>query len=183
MHSPQYRQAFTLMFVTAGCLFALSGCFGGLVLGYATLHDKDVSHKESLWGGYEPGATYEVLMDVFLEKKQGGTTKPVLTPPGEVYQVAGLYNAPDSVPAYNSNSDAWPEVVGIVEAGTRICTAEVRKRGALLWGSWVYVLAEILDGPNKGRIVDITDLSVFADEKHDDLILNKPDPRLLRKTD
>lgn len=172
----------SVVILALGFLFLLSG--GGifiLQLDMLLAHDKNVTQKDKYWGEYENEQIYELEMDVFLEQVDNWSKRQVLTPPGQIEQCAGLYSAPDSVAEYKEYPGKWPEVTGIVNGGTQIQCKMLRKHGTLLWGSSITVFAEILDGPYKGEIVDIDDLSLMVGKEYRGCILNKPDPRILRK--
>ena len=163
-------------------LFWLSD--GGILLMQLDMllaHNKDVTQKEEYWGGYKFGQRYELLMDVFLEQVKDWSERLVLTPPGQLHQCAGLYSAPETVSEYKENPGGWPEVVGIVSAGTQLKCKMLRKHGTLMWGSSITIFAEILDGPYKSQIVDIEDLSTMIDKEYRGCILDNPDPRILRE--
>jgi hypothetical protein len=163
-------------------LFWLSD--GGILLMQLDMmlaHNKDVTQKEEYWGGYKFGQRYELLMDVFLEQVKDWSDRLVLTPPGQLYQCAGLYSAPQTVSEYKENPGAWPKVVDVVNAGTHIKCKMLRKHGTLMWGSSITIFAEVLDGPYKGQIVDIDDLSTMIDKEYRGCILDEPDPRILRE--
>ncbi len=156
---------------------------GVLLMGLDMLlaHNKDVTQKEDYWGGYEFGQRHELLMDVFIEQVKDWSDRSVLTPPSQLPQCAGLYSAPNSITEYQEKPGDWPEVVGIVSAGTQLKCKMLRKHGTLMWGSSITIFAEILDGPYKSQIVDIDDLSTMIDKEYRGCILKKPDPRILRE--
>lgn len=165
-------------------LFLLSG--GGILLLQLDMllaHDKDITQKEGYWGEYKHEQKFELVMDVFLEQVKNWSERLVLTPPGQLQQCAGLYSVPETTAEYKENPGNWPEVVGIVNAGTQIKCKMLRKHGTLMWGSSITIFAEILDGPYKSQIVDIEDLSVMIDKEYRRCILDKPDPRILKKVE
>jgi hypothetical protein len=143
-------------------------------------HDKDVTAEREYWGGYEFGQNYELLMDVFIERVKDWSDRLILTPPGQLPQGAGLYSAPDTVAEYREKPQDWPQVVGVLSVGTQLKCKMLRKHGTPMWGDSITVFAEILDGPQKGRLVDIDDVSTMIKTEYRGCILTKPDPRILR---
>ena len=165
-------------------LFLLYG--GGILLLQLDMllaHDKDITQKDQYWGGYERDQIYELVTDVFLELEEDWSKRLMLVPPARIERRAPLWSAPQTIAEYKSNQQNWPQVVGIVNTGTRIRCTKLRKYGSLLWGSSIYVFAEILDGPHKGKTVDIDDISAMVRKEYRRCILNKPDHRILKKVE
>lgn len=127
---------------------------------------------------------------------------PILAAPGEVHFPTGrIMSAPYSIPYYQTGEHVLDElgrlpdssetsdlgfvgswghgdVLGIIREGTRLRAKRVR-----LTESWspmfgktkgVTVFAEILDGDFAGKEADLRDLSDFADERVDGLIVYEP---------
>ena len=125
-------------------------------------YEKDVSKKKEVWGGYAKGETYMLRYDIFLEKIDISKNRMyAAVPPRELTygQCMLLYSAPASVEEYHTESDEWPDITGILKAGTIIQLDKVLKHGALLWGSSYTTFAVIKDGPFAGISVDISDIS------------------------
>jgi hypothetical protein len=131
-----------------------------------------VTHRVSTervehWGAYEPGAEYELLMDVFLLRPDSEIeyytdtgkwrNKPsqrlALVPPGEVPQRAGLYTSPKSIMAYEKDPEGavqrtygsgtivfYDDVVGIVRAGTRLRCVRLDRHlgGSFMTGAGIW---------------------------------------------
>jgi hypothetical protein len=167
--------AFTILFFWAG---------GGILIMLVDMklaHNKDVTQKEQYWGEYKYGQEFELTIDVFLEQVDDWSERLVLTPEGQLHQHAGLYSAPNSVAEYHENPEVWPDIVDVLNSGTQIKCKMVRKHGTMLWGSSITTFAEILDGPHKGKIVDIDDISELSSKKYRGIIFREPDPRILKE--
>lgn len=144
-------------------------------------HNKDVTTKEQYWGKYKYGQEFEIKTDVFIKQVDDWSERLVLTPEGQLPQQAGLYSAPNSVAEYHRNPDGWKNIVGVLNSGTQIKCKMIRKHGTTLWGSSITTFAEIMDGPHKGKIVDIDDMSELSSKKYRGIIFRKPDTRILKE--
>ena len=145
-------------------------------------YEKDVSKKKEVWIGYAKGETYMLRHDIFLEKIDISKNRMyAAVPPRELTygQCMLLYSAPVSVEKYYTEPDKWPEIMGILKAGTTIQLDKVLKHGALLWGSSYTTFAVIKDGPFTGISVDIADIS-FPKKVNDDFF-DVPNSNLLQK--
>ena len=157
----------------------------------------DVSNHKEWWGGYERGHEYVLLKNVFLLTDY--SKEFFLVPDRSVRRCAGIKAAPESIEAFKKNPDQvrkkfeekWKhyedKVLGIVEAGTKIkCVRLEKMDGISIWWGFVSgldIFGKILDGPFADYEVNLQDVSTFACrgvECDHDLILFKPDPRLLR---
>jgi len=121
-----------------------------------------------------------------------------LTPENDFYQKAGLYMAPPMIESYEKNPQesikydygsfvSVVDVVGIVRKGTLIKCCRIEKQSGYSWWygsiSGVSYRASISNGPYSGKEVNIEDLSATTKSKEDDdLLLRKPDSRLLMLT-
>ena len=157
----------------------------------------EVSNHSQWWGGYERSHEYVLLKDVFL--LTDNTKKFFLVPDRSIYRCAGIMPAPESIREFKKNpdqirkkfEDKWKpydniKVLGVVEAGTKIKCLRVDKVvGISIWWGFVSgldIYGKILNGPFANCEVNLQDVSTFACrslECDDDLILYKPDPRLL----
>ena len=166
---------FTVLFFWAG---------GGILIMLVDMklaHNKDVTNKKQYWGEYHLGQELELLMDVFLMQEDDWSERLVLTPPGQLHQHAGLYSAPNSMAEYHENPETWPDIVDVLSSGTQIKCKMVRKHGTMLWGSSTTIFAEILDGPHKGKVVDVEDISELSSKEYEGIIFRKPDTRILKE--
>ncbi len=153
----------------------------GFDLGLSSQFDKDVSGIKEYWGGYEINQEYKLTRYVFLEKEQDWTEKMVLVPPRNQEHLGRmLWNAPSSKEDYIAKKQNWPNVIGIIDEGTIIRIQKFGQHGAPLWSSSIYVIAEIMNGPFKGQLVDIGDISLVYSTAKEPYPL-KPDTRILKK--
>lgn len=154
----------------------------GIEIGFLTQYEKGVTQNSKLWGGYKPEGKYEIINPVFIKKIElHGTTRKVLVP-ARKGKALGLmiYEAPYSIENYLSEKFKWPQVIGVLDKGTTIVIREIKKEGAMFWGSSISVIAEVLKGEHSGSIVDISDLSLTIDAAKSPFPL-KPDPQVLKR--
>lgn len=154
----------------------------------------NVSDNAKLWGQYEFGKEYILLIDVFLRKDVGSKKKDLaLVPPGAFEGEPGrsrLLIAPSTVQDYQSDpmkatsAIGEDKIVGIIKAGTIIRCALLQKHeGASLWfGSYKTLspYAEIVNGEFVGKMVNIHDLSITSEEING-VYTYRPDKTILRK--
>ena len=159
---------------------------------------RDVSYHKEWWGGYEYKQEYVLLKDVFLLTDD--TKKFFLVPDRSVPRNAGIKSAPDSLEEYRNNpnqigkvfEEKWKDttggkVLGVVDAGTRIKCIRLEKISgiSIWWGnvSSLHIYGEIINGPFADFEVNMQDVSAICNcsgqDYDSDLILFKPDPRLL----
>jgi hypothetical protein len=156
----------------------IAGCAPLLLVGLASSRHKNVSGDAALWGGYRPNAVYVITHDVFLEKRQDWAKLPILVAPGELSPVGQMeWDAPENIKEYANSPEQWPEVVGVISSGTRLQVQDVWKWQSP-WASWLWVSAEILDGPYASQVVDIMDLSKEVGNTGEISLLG-PDPKVL----
>lgn len=141
----------------------LSGCLPGPLF----VVTRDISHLRERWGGYRYLGLYTLNIDVFwsVDEEAIAPSKSVLVPPREATQGKCdlLYSAPFSISEYYEEIDKWPDVQGIVAAGTRIqCIKLINYIPVEIvdWSGIIYMHARILDGPYSGKEVEISDLSI-----------------------
>lgn len=140
--------------------FFLGGCWPGA--DRIGEYEYDVSEKGELWSGYAKGQCFVLRHDIFLEKIDISQNRMyAAVPPTELtcgnYML--LYSAPVSIEVYHKEPDKWPEIVGILKAGTRIQCDKLLKSGTLMWPGSYVLLATIKNGPFTGKSVDISDIS------------------------
>ncbi len=112
------------------CSVLQSGCVAWpyVVFGVSTPL-RDVSNRTELWGGYERGAIYELLMDVFLADYKHYSFGPALAPgTEEIGKLGGEWGGPTTAEEYKANPARWPDVTGIVDAGTRLRCVKLCKK-------------------------------------------------------
>ncbi len=184
-YSPKLLTSFVLIIF---CITSLSCSGPEIAKTYLTFGDyeKDVTKHKKLWGGYKYQQEYILLMDVFLYDG-------LLLVPLTDKRCLGLgdHGAPASVQQYEeyiNKHGRWPNIIGIVSSGTKIKCVELREHGSMWWdSSYFLVLAEIMDGPYEGRMVEISDISKASDDDKMKEIHYlrpkklKPDIRILRE--
>lgn len=166
---------------------SLAGCMA-MSAGYALVRypPEDVSWNCEMWGGFEPQGTYELLMDVFIQREfDRGWILVLTTHEGSGH--SGYWCGPPSVSAFTETPKQWPNVQGVVRKGTLI-----RACRAMLWPGpecegitgTVEPVGEILEGPFRGKIVMLSDLRDFGEIKTcGTFLLSSPHPELLCKVD
>ena len=177
------RWSCVLSLVLIALGFSQSGCIhptvGASVITYG---NRSVAQKPELWGGYKPDEVYALLSDVFLMPHNGLPSGLAMVLSGETSKAlanTGTYQTgPPSVRAYLADPAKWPNVVGVVVAGTRLKIVDIRKAGDFLRGQSLHIRAQILDGPFAERIADLCDLSKSAGT-YEKTQLVAPDRRLL----
>ncbi len=164
----------------AGCLFTQTGC---VVLVYA-LYDthtptRDVSANRECWGGYEIGSLYRLKVDVFIANVRFYSNGIALAT-GTEFKRSGQWGGPTTTQEYKSAPQNWPDMMGVVDAGTLLRVAKIKHRRYLMGddGDCYYVFASIVNGLWKGKTVEITELSDYV--KPDGHFL-EPSPQLLEK--
>ena len=127
------------------------------------------------------GATYILQQDVFIADLRYYSHGPGLAPGTEfpVDKRDPMWGGPTTAEAYRADPQKWPEMMGLVETGTRVRCTKLRRNVAVFLDVEQHVFfGEILDGPWKGTTVDLTELSVYV--KPGQWLL-EPNPRFLIK--
>jgi hypothetical protein len=162
-------------------LFLLTGCPN---LQTAGPYEKDVSRNPEAWGGFGRVFTYETQEPLYLRGKSGFKSSWIA--------VVQLYHKPDyglefeildeypSLEQYNKNPHNWPDILGVLDAGTQVQCTKIIERGALLWEGYLYYYATIKSGNYQGMEVDINDLCLNYDCTRR-LITLKPNPKILKQ--
>jgi len=159
-------------------IIIVCGCVPGPLL----FGEEDVSHKTKLWYGYKYKGIYELKTDMFIRQRDTNLpNKLVLVPPrAKTKKIYTLhYSAPESIEIYNNSKKQWPDIKGIVTAGTEIQCNKLIMYNAAGYGSSLYIFARILDGPFSGLEVEISDLSLVGPEDESGVYLNFPNVKLL----
>lgn len=80
------------------------------------------------WGGFKKGQVYRLKMDVFSVPHVffGSLGGEFLTPPAQLFQKAGLYNAPETISAYKENPERHKYVKNILEKEDKIIVDSLR---------------------------------------------------------
>ncbi|AQT67130.1 hypothetical protein STSP2_00271 [Anaerohalosphaera lusitana] len=179
-----------LLTVVACCVFIVPvcGCWPGADL--IGTYEKDISGKQAFWGGYSEGQTYVLLHDIFLKRDPPETYNSKIrmyagVPPRELtYCVRGLiYSSPDSIEQYRDAPEEWPQIKGIIKAGTKLECTKIIGWGTLMWPMSHTIYATVKDGDYTGKLIDIKDLSLRSRVKigFDEEYVLHPNPDLLKK--
>ena len=105
-------------------------------IGFFATYKKDVSKNEKVWGGYKLEAVYEVVGPIFIRNYSfHGGKKVVLIPPrGEIKDLGlMLYEAPPSIELYKNNKKRWPQIIGVIDKGTKIDKLVKSRRSNQTW--------------------------------------------------
>ena len=152
------------------CCFSLVACEVFVYSGYKAIQRplQRIPRGSELWGGYEKGAVYELQQPVFLSDYTNFAWSYALVS-GEGMtreKKRGEWNGPATVEEYKHNPGQWPFVLGVVEARTRIRCVSLSKKKAYMYElKYLAVYAKILDGPYKGKTVEITELSTYVERQ------------------
>ncbi len=162
----------------------VSGCYPGPI----AIFTNDVSKNQELWGGYSFKTTYSLKHDVFIadiksEPYLSLKESKILVPPRELTKgISGLYYpAPPSIQEYHKLYNNWPDIEGVVKAGTQIQCIKLIKYTPIGYSNSLYMYAEILNGPYGGVIAEINDLSVMGERSKSGELLSIPNPNLLEE--
>ena len=163
-----------LMVIGPGCLMYAS---------YAVYDShtplRKVPPESKYWGGYELGRTYTLRETVFLANLRYYSHGPGLAP-GKEFRPEKRdpqWWGESTTDQYRNDPSVWKEAMGLVEKGTRIeCVAMKHSRYFVVDVRENVPFGEILDGPRKGLVVDLTELSLYVD--HNSWLV-KPNPAYL----
>lgn len=161
---------------------AQTGCIAFYAVAAVRTPWRDVSDQEDLWGGFRLNGVYAHKVDVFMADYRHYSYGPALAPGEgvETEQPGGQWGGPTTAEKYRKEPEKWPDVIALVDVGTRLRCIQL-KRCKYLYGpneiSYI-VFAEILDGPQAGRTVEITELAAIS--KSDTRQL-RPDQNLLEE--
>jgi hypothetical protein len=161
------------------------GCYPMVFFQDIGAYEKDVSKKKEVWGGYAKGAIYTLRQDMFLIRIDKSENRMYAVVPSRQLKnqhcIRGYYSSPASIEAYHADPQQWPEIEGILKAGTTIQLDKILKHGAWLWGSSYTTFAVIMDDPFSGISVDISDISY--PRKNNDEYFDFPNFNLLQPVD
>ena len=143
--------------LAAGCAVSSPG------MGYIGGWDSNISNETGRWAGYQRGGDYETQVGLFLLNVPDRTNGPALVPGMEAQVPPGVFRGPTTVEGYTQSARAWPGVIDVIPAGTRLRATMLRAKGnfraRLL--TRVYVKAQVLTGPHRGEIVDLEQVSNY----------------------
>jgi hypothetical protein len=135
-------------------MLLVTGC-GGLdfVWLMATQSQRDVTKRPEYWQGFKYDETYVLVEDCFLVEisdwsRRMGLERTNCVPGGFTISSSQYLEAPEH----------WPEIKGVVGKGTHIQCKKMVSYGAPGFGRALFLFGEIVDGPHKGKLVDMCDL-------------------------
>lgn len=144
---------------------------------------RDVSGQPEHWGGYEIGAIYELKQEVFIADMGNYSKGPALAPAADApHEKRDPYwRGPITAAAYKAHPELCPDMMGVVDAGTRLGLLKVTRTKYVVYDTVDYAFyAIIFSGPFEGQTVELTELSLYTED--DDWKL-RPNPRFLEKVD
>lgn len=156
-------------FTVTLCLTAALLC-GCLTPGERKEYNKDVSNSAG-WAGFDRDRIYQTKVPLFLEPGDYDDNPQLALEKGASFpRYYGAPRASASAEAYKANPSQWPDVIGLLEPGTRIRAADLREPGVKI--GWLrifylgqplfrYVRGEILDGPHAGTIASMEAVSLY----------------------
>ncbi|MHC4233157.1 MAG: hypothetical protein ACYSTW_11250 [Planctomycetota bacterium] len=157
----------------------MNGCSPFMSIGS---YEGDVSHISRAWGGYEPGAYYQIRKPLFLWKTTDGTSIRIMAvPAGPMDQLTEEVQLPADIPTlvhYQQSPHEWQDILCILPAGTQIRCARVIKEGVWPKEGRLFYYAMITDGQYQGLEIEINALSQVYDCGCSPITF-KPDPDLL----
>ncbi len=161
-------QSFRSQITVCLVLTSLTGCVSG-----RGEYNKDVSRADVGWAGFERSKIYESKVSLFLGDGEDGLGPQLKIEKGTHIEAYRYYTpfGPTTAADYKTDPGKWPDVIGILEAGTRIRATELREPGeklGLLRVLYVgapryrYVRGIILDGPYAGTTADMRAVSDYV---------------------
>ncbi|HTV47637.1 MAG TPA: hypothetical protein VMG59_04265 [Phycisphaerae bacterium] len=183
---PFFSSAVRPAFITILMLFAtmvITGCSDQSSTSSNTNTSTSISTSSSQVGpGYHAGDTYTLTCDVFLSKKPAYIVQPGLTPedkwsPYYLNPPADDAVTPPTIADYQKAPLTWPQVMGIVPAGSKIeylFTGTSAKNHSSQIG---FPFFEIETGPYANFVVDGSLVSILG---RADILTPEADPRYLK---
>lgn len=141
----------------------------------------DIAPTDPEWGGYVYDAVYELPEAVFLADLKHYSYGPALAPDSEIRprKRDPQWGGEMTVAEYKADPKLDPDIMGVVDAGTRLRATRIRKKVYAKHDVEHFVVyAVILDGPHAGETVEITELSLHVESGAWPL---KPNELLLRR--
>ena len=157
---------------------------------------RTITKESPLWGGYGSGKKYILVHDAFIMVVNDGLEPQRLAvcPEGDFNKRGRYFSVPSTIESYEKNPEkavmidlpgggSYKVIVdGIVRAGTILQCSRLRQNRGINWWSGshnqITVYAKVLNGDQKGKEVDLEDVSVSF--KKEGIWLQKPDSRLIK---
>jgi len=169
-----------LLLPQTGCIILAYPVYGAYDAHTPT---RDVSAQPEHWGGYEVGAIYELKQDVFIADMGGYSKGPALAPAADAPRERRdpHWGGPTTAAAYKAHPELYPDMMGVVGAGTRLGLLKITRNRNFAFDVVDYAFyAIIFSGPHEGKTVELRELSLYTED--DDWKL-RPTPRFLEKVD
>lgn len=174
--TPLQLLAASLTLLLAACVTPPPG--SGYVGGYDwKLDDPD----QARWGDYRPNGVYKLMRPCFIANIPDRTRGPGLAPGAEFSNPGATWLGPVSIDQYREDPSAWPKIQGVVDVDTRIRITELREKGNIRGRNAKrdYPRGTIMEGPFKGTLVDLQQLTEYAEDESGALVLLGPKEKLL----
>lgn len=145
-------------------------------------YENDVTNKTKAGSGFANTALYKTKVALYLRDKK--RTKSSWVAAIQIYSRPKYdleYEIVDEYPSleqYRRNPQKWPDILGVLDAGTQMQCTKILEQGTLLWDGSLYYFATIKNGPYKGVEVEISDLCVI-DSIYEKKVTMKPNPEVL----
>ena len=150
--------------VSVGVFISMNGCSPFMSIGS---YEGDVSHISRAWGGYEPGAYYQIRKPLFLWKITDETSiRIIAVPAGPMDQEPEGVQLPADIPTlghYQQSPHEWGDILCILPAGTQIQCSRVMKEGVWPEEGRLFYYAIITGGEYQGLEIGINALSQVYD--------------------
>jgi hypothetical protein len=149
---------------------------------------QSTAHDSAKLGGYVYGAIYQTQVDLFIGKTDWGHQKGskfYLAPARSDNVSRRLHTAPSSIEQYYQSKDNYPDILGVIPAGSAIKLVEViqHKGFSFFFGSrYTYFdyFAEVSFGEFASYKVEIADISLINELPNAEYFTRSPNPLYIR---
>jgi len=146
------------------------------LLGACMSVEEDITHNHAYHTNYVAGRTYRTKQPAFVQVLD---QQRVLRAGG-----SGDARVPPTVESYwRTGREAWPEIVGILEAGTKLRIDRIIRTYNGEVGNTFYVFAKVMDGPNRGLEVDLSMISLEYRQKDPVADVPVSDPNMVEEVE
>lgn len=177
--------------IIVGIILAIPALWFLLLIGIG--FSSNETDNPAYWGKYQAGE-YELSQPVFIIHDDG---KDYLVPESKNTRCLGRHKlAPESIAEFNTNPakasriqigkiEINVNVKGVLEKGTLLRIKKIEKySGFSLWAGYTEIIrpyGEILDGPFKGHVVNITDISIYYRDTDNNPFVYEPEQGIIHK--